>query len=128
MDSDGAGAKRDGRGTELMTKWRAVAFSLTAILGPAMIQPEPAFAFACNVNAPPGGEVLLHKRPDARSKVIARLRLPAMVSDVAGVSWRGDWIYVRWSRRQTRQAEFSRGKRDGKGWVRIAETQGECED
>jgi hypothetical protein len=111
-----------------MSKRRAIAFGLSASLGVSVTLPTPALAFACTVNAPPDGVVLVRKRPDAQSKVIARLRPPAMVSDVEGVSWRGDWIYVRWSRRQTSQAEFLRGKGDGKGWVRIGETQGECED
>jgi hypothetical protein len=110
-----------------MIRLRSIAISLSLTLG-FMAAPDPASAFACTVNPPEGGSVLIRLRPDPKSKIVARLRPPAMVSDVSGVSWRGDWVYVRWSRAPLSQAEFSRGNSRGKGWVRIEETQGECED
>jgi hypothetical protein len=99
-----------------------------AALAVGLLLPKPAFAFACTVYSPDGGHVLLHVRPNAKSKVVARLQPSYMVSDISGVRPRGDWIFVRWSRVQMSLAEFSRGKGDGKGWIRIAQTQGECED
>jgi hypothetical protein len=111
-----------------MSKFCPLLMISCAALAVGLLLPKPAFAFACTVHSPEGGSVLLHARPNAKSKVVARLQPAFFVSDVSGVRPRGDWIYVRWSRVHRSQAEFSRGKGDGKGWIRREQTQGECED
>lgn len=87
-----------------------------------------AFAFACYVGEAPEGAVLLHKQPDEKSEVVARLKHSNMVGDVARVRERNGWIYVIWSKQQSSQSAFSRGKGDGRGWMKHDQIRGECED
>ena len=94
----------------------------------AMLYTAPAHAFACYVGESAAGPVLLYKRPDAASRVVARLESNFMVGDGRHARERNGWVFVRWSRTQSSQAEFERGKGDGKGWMRREDIRGECED
>lgn len=84
----------------------------------------PVFGFACYV----GQDIPLYKRPSDKAKIVAQLKSTYMVGEISSVRQRDDWIYVRWSIEQTNQAEFERGIGDGKGWVKLDQIIGECED
>lgn len=94
----------------------------------ATIWTAPASAFACYIGGPENTEVTVHRAPDARAPIVARLPWSAMVSDGRRTRERDGWVWVRWSLGQLSQADFSRGRGDGKGWIRRSAIQGECED
>ncbi len=102
--------------------------SSIAVLAWGTMHPVPASAFACYVGEVREGFVLLRDRPTDTAKVIAQLESSNMVGDVSGVRERNGWVYVRWSRTQSSQAEFRRGKGNGKGWMKRDDIRGECED
>jgi SH3-like domain-containing protein len=70
----------------------------------------------------------LREKPDDGAKIVARLGPSVMVGNVSYVRARGEWILVRWSKEQSSQAEFDRGKGNGKGWLKQGQIKGECED
>lgn len=97
-----------------------------SVLG--LLSPTSAFAFACYVGEAPEGDVPLRKKPDDNAEIVAHLERSNMVGDIARVPERNGWIYVIWSKEQSSQAAFLRGKGDGKGWMKRTQIRGECED
>lgn len=101
--------------------WLALPLALAGL-------PAPALGFACYVGGAEDRVVTVHRTPDARSPIVARLTWSMMVSEGRRMREVDGWLFVRWSREQMSQADFFRGRGDGKGWIRRGDIQGECED
>lgn len=100
-----------------------LALTVTSVAA-AFLSHASAFGFACYV----GQDVPLYKFPNEKAKIVAQLKSTYMVGEVSDVPQRDGWILVRWSIEQTNQAEFGRGKGQGKGWLKYDQVIGECED